>query len=159
MDGADFSVLPTEATFSFELGGLPSSALLSTWSKAVSTYPVRTGNHTRTRTIYFQPLSDKSVNASNCIPRSTAAVCISFELRLIAERTTYFPGDGNIGNEHTGEFRNTGRNASLPLCAVRSLDAVLALDMAANLTVTGYTGHGAYGQPPLNPSVASAVPI
>lgn len=50
------SSLPLEATFSFELGGVPSALLLANWNKTVSTFKLRgPGNRSRTRTTYFQP--------------------------------------------------------------------------------------------------------
>ena len=43
-------------------------------------------------------------------------------------------------------FRNTGYNATAPLCAVQTLDAALPLDESANLTVSAHSGSGTFGE-------------
>ena len=131
------SGLPLESTFSFTLGGAPSAALLPKWQKTVTTYPLRgCGNRTRTRTIYFQPgVVPAGVDPTGCSQRSTKAVCNSFGVQLIVDAVSYPIRGGHTGTEWTLEFRNTGPNATLPLCAVQTLNATLPMHRGANLTV------------------------
>ena len=137
-----FSALKLEETFSFELGGVPSSVLLKTWNKTVTTYPLRgPGNRTRIRTIYFQPMiAPAGVSPADCAARSTEAVCGSFGVQLIVEAVSYPIRGGHTGTEWSLEFRNTGPNATLPLCAVRSLNASMSMAHTAHLTVSAHGG-------------------
>jgi hypothetical protein len=137
-----FSALPLEATFSFELGGVPSTALLHTWNKSVTTYLLRgAGNRTRTRTIYFQPTAPPAgTNPEGCTVRSTATVCASFGVQLIVDAVSYPIRGGHVGTEWSLEFRNTGPNATLPLCAVSTLNASLLVPPTADLTVSAHGG-------------------
>ena len=131
-----FSALKLEETFSFELGGIPSSTLLKTWNKTVTTYPLRgPGNRTRIRTIYFQPTAAPAgVSAADCAARSTEAVCGSFGVQLIVDAVSYPVRGGHTGTEWSLEFRNTGPNAlslslslSVTLSATHSLSLTLCL--------------------------------
>jgi len=142
------SGLPVESTFSFTLGGVPSAALLPKWQKSVTTYPLRGGgNRTRTRTIYFQPgAAPAGVSPTGCSQRSTAAVCDSFGVQLIVDAVSYPIRGGHTGTEWSLEFRNTGANATRPLCGVRTLDAALAMAHGANVTVSTH-GAGPFAPP------------
>ena len=145
-DRLSVSGLPLESTFSFTLGGAPSAALLPKWQKTMTTYPLRgSGNRTRTRTIYFQPGAGPQSTA-DCSQRSTAAVCDSFGVQLIVDAVSYPIRGGHTGTEWTLEFRNTATNSTPPLCAVRTLDAAMAMADGANLTVSTYGG-GAFVPP------------
>jgi hypothetical protein len=95
------------------------------------------GNRTRTRTVYFQPgAAPAGVDAAQCTQRSSAAVCGSFGVQLIVDAVSYAVRGGHTGTEWTLEFRNTGPNATLPLCDVQTLDATLPMARGANLTVS-----------------------
>lgn len=140
--------LSFEPTFSFELGAVPSSELLPGWQKSVTAYPLRgDGNRTRTRTIYFQPRPGPAgAKTADCTARSTAAVCASFGIQLIVDAVSYPVRGGYTGTEWSLEFRNTGSNQSLPLCAVQTLNASIAMPPSANLTVSA-VGGGPFAPP------------
>jgi hypothetical protein len=76
-----FSTLPVEQTVSFELGGVPSAALLAGWNSTTESYPLRgRGNRTRVRTVYFQPTIAPVVAGK---PVDTSACNVSSEPRLV----------------------------------------------------------------------------
>jgi len=83
----------------------------------------------------------------------------SFGVQVIIERTDYAIRDGSIAREWTLEFRNTGPNATAPLCAVNTLDAFVPLTSTGNLTVSAYSGAGSFGEAPPNLFAPPAVPI
>ena len=139
---------PLDSVLSFELGGVASSAFLSTWQRTARTYPVRDGGAglggTRTRTVFFQPLPCDDwarcpvpgPNGPGCSSLGGEG-CKSFGLQLIVVNTSYGGVRGaHAATEWTAEFRNTAPiTSSLPLCHVRTLDARLPLPAVANLTI------------------------
>jgi hypothetical protein len=161
--GSALARLPLESTFSFTLGGAPSSHLLPAWNRTTAAFRGRKPSSgreavdfTRERVVYFQPTPPAAgvVPATDhgrplaCAPGATEPVCASFGLQLIVERTLYpaLPG-GATAAEWLLKVRNVGTKPSQPLCAVRTLDAVLQLPSAANLTLSAFTGGGSGGGP------------
>ena len=61
-------------------------------------------------------------------------MCASFGVQLVVDRVIYGIRGGHTATEVVATFRNTGYNATAPLCAVQTLDAALPLAAGANLT-------------------------
>lgn len=91
--------------------------------------------------------------------RSTEAVCASFGVQLIVERVIYAVRGGSTATEVVVTFRNTGPNATAPLCNVRTLNASLLLSATANLTVSAHTGSGTLGESKTHPFTSPATQI
>lgn len=147
------SRLPLESQFSFELGGRGSSSFLGSWNRTSRTYPVRSGagvGGNRTRTVFFQPQPCQGWECptapGNGLPAGATDVgcsarggagCSWFGLQVIAVKTSYGSVRGaTAATEWSLAVRSTAPVAeSLPLCAVRTLNATLALPVASNLTI------------------------
>ena len=86
-------------------------------------------------------------------------MCASFGVQLIVDRVIYEIRGGHTATEVVVTFRNTGYNTTTPLCAVQTLDATLALDEGANLTVSVHSGSGAFGESAPNVFSAPATQI
>ena len=63
------------------------------------------------------------------------AGCAAWGLQLVVVNTSYASARGTAATEWSLEFRNTGLAPSPPLCAVQTLDALLPVAPAGNLTV------------------------
>ena len=147
------SRLPLGSQFSFELGGASSRTFLHLWNKTERTYPVRSGagvGGNRTRTVYFQPQPCQgwgcpTAPGHDLPPGATdvgcstvgGAGCSWFGLQVIVVKTAYGSVRGaRAASEWSLAFRSTALLAdSPPLCAVRTLNASLALPPASNLTI------------------------
>ena len=117
------------------------------------TYPVRSGagvGGSRTRTVFFQPQPCQGWECptapGNGLPPGATDVgcsatggagCSWFGLQVIAVKTSYGSVRGaTAATEWSLTVRSTAPVAeSLPLCAVRTLNATLALPAASNLTI------------------------